>query len=179
MLKVIALAIALVVVGVLLAAARKPDTFAISRAARIAAPPDAIFPYINDPQRFMTWSPFERKDPDMKRAFSGAPAGPGSIYDFDGDSNVGKGRLSIVDAEPPSRVVMQLDMLKPIEGHNAIEFTLQPEGGETLVTWSMSGEMPFISKVMSVFIDMDRMIGNDFETGLASLKARVEGGRPR
>ena len=174
MLKVIAIALLLIIVGVLLAAARKPDTFAITRSARIAAPPDAIFPLINDPQRFITWSPFEKKDPDMKRTFSGAPSGPGSIYDFDGDSQVGKGRLSIVDATAPSKVVMQLDMLKPIEGHNAIEFTMRPEGGATLVTWSMSGKMPFISKVMSVFIDMDKMVGTDFESGLESLKAIAE-----
>ena len=100
------------------------------------------------------------------------------IYDFEGDRNVGKGRLSIVEATPPSRVAMQLDMVSPMEGHNAIEFTLKPEGGATVVTWRMSGRMPFVSKVMTVFIDMDRMIGRDFESGLETLKALVEKGRP-
>jgi hypothetical protein len=110
----------------------------------------------------------------MKRTLSGAPSGKGSVYEWDGDSNVGKGRMEITDSSPPSKVVIKLDFLKPFEGHNIAEFTMQPQGDATNVTWSMTGPCPFIAKVMSVFFDMDAMIGNDFATGLANLKALTE-----
>jgi hypothetical protein len=162
------------VVGVLGFAATKPDAFRVQRAANINAPPEKIFALIDDFQRWNAWSPYEKKDPAMKRTFSGAAKGKGAVYAFAGNSQVGAGRLEIIDTTAPSKVALTLDMIKPFAGHNIIEFTLQPKGGATDVTWAMHGAMPYISKVMSVFFNMDRMIGNDFEIGLANLKTLTE-----
>ena len=163
-----------VVAGILIYASTKPDTMHYQRSASIKAPPEKIFPLINDFHRWGTWSPYETKDPAMKRIFSGQPEGKGSVYEWDGDKNVGKGRMEITEVSAPSKVTIKLDFIKPFEGHNIAEFTLEPKGDSTNVTWAMRGPCPFIGKVMSVFIDMDRMIGKDFETGLANLKALTE-----
>lgn len=182
MFKTIAIGIVLVllvgIAGVLAYAATKPDAFRVQRAAAIQAPPDAIFPLINDLRGWTTWSPYEKKDPAMKRNFSGPASGPGAVYEWDGDKNVGKGRMEITEVTPPSKVVIKLDFLSPFEAHNTAEFTMTPSGGATNVIWAIYGPMPFMSKVMSVFFDMDKMIGKDFEVGLATLKAQVERGQP-
>jgi hypothetical protein len=165
-----------VVAGVVVAyASRRSDTFRVARAVSIAAPPQAIFPLINDLRKFATWSPFDKKDPDMKRVFSGPESGKGQRYDWEGDSNVGKGWLDISGSSEPSRVDIGLNMLKPIHATNQIAFTLVPEGGTTKVTWAMEGKVPLFMKVIHLFIDMDKMCGGDFEAGLASLKAMAEG----
>lgn len=160
---------------VLAIAATKPDVFRVERVTLIKAPPEQIFPLINDLQRgFTSWSPYEKKDPDMQRSFSGPENGKGAVYEWDGDDHAGKGRLEITDASAPSKVTMKLDFVRPFEAHNIVEFELEPQGEATNVTWGMHGPMPFVSKVMSVFFDMDKMIGNDFEAGLANLKVRAE-----
>jgi uncharacterized protein YndB with AHSA1/START domain len=174
MIKAIAIVIVVLLGALLLYAATQPDAFRIQRAASIKAPPEKIFPLINDFQRWDAWSPFEKKDPAMKRTFSGPASGKGSVYAFEGDSQVGAGRLEITDTSAPSKVALTLDMVKPFEGHNIIEFTLEPRGESTNVTWAMHGAMPYISKVISVFCNMDRMIGKEFETGLANLKTLAE-----
>ena len=174
MFKIIVIVVVVLLAGVLVLASRKPDTFQIQRTTEIQAPPEKIFPLINDLHRFGTWSPYENKDPAMKRTLSGAASGQGSVYEWDGNSKVGKGRMEITGSSPSSKVTIKLDMLKPIEGHNVVEFTLEPRGGSTKVTWAMQGPMPFISKVMSVLINMDNMVGTDFEAGLANLKAVAE-----
>ena len=110
----------------------------------------------------------------MKRSFSGPPRGKGAAYAWDGNKDVGQGRLEIADAAAPSRLTLRLDFVKPFEAHNQVDFTLEPRGEATQVVWSMHGPMPFVSKVISVFIDMDRMIGADFEAGLSNLKAVAE-----
>jgi hypothetical protein len=110
----------------------------------------------------------------MKRTVSGAASGKGAVYEWDGNSTVGKGRIEITDTAPPSRVTIKLDMIKPMEGHNIVNFTLEPRGGATQVTWAMRGSCAFMAKVMGLFCDMDKMIGKDFEIGLANLKAQVE-----
>lgn len=178
MLRLVFIAFMLVVAGVLLLAALRPGTFRVSRSIRIQAPPDRIFPLINDLRAFGTWSPYERKDPSMKRVFSGAPAGTGSVYEFDGNSQVGKGRLTITDAKPLSSVTIALDMLTPIEARNVVDFSLTPDGDATRVTWTMTGCNGFVGKVLGVFINMDRMVGRDFEAGLASLRDLAESRRP-
>jgi carbon monoxide dehydrogenase subunit G len=162
-----------VVAGILIYASTKPDTMHYQRSASIKASPEKIFPLLNDFRRYATWSPYETKDPAMKRIFSGSPAGKGAVYEWDGDKNVGKGRMEIVEASP-SKVTIKLDFIKPFEAHNIAEFTLEPKGDATNVTWGMHGPCPFFGKVMSVFIDMDRMIGKDFDAGLANLKALTE-----
>ena len=174
MLKTIIIAIVILIAALLVYAATKPDTFRVERTASIKAPPEKIFPYLNDLRKGEAWSPYEKKDPAMKRTFSGAASGKGSVYEFDGNKEIGKGRLEIIETVPPSKVVITLDMFKPFEGHNIVEYTLEPKGDATIVTWAMHGDMSYISKVMSIFINIDSMIGKDFETGLANLKTVVE-----
>ena len=177
MLKIIGILIAVIVVGVagvLAFAATKPDTFRVSRAASIKAPPEKIFPLLNDLHNFALWSPYEKKDPAMKRTLSGAPSGKGAVYEWDGDKNVGSGRLAIADSSPPSKVTLDLDMLTPMRAHNIVEFTLEPKGDSTTVTWAMNGHVPYIAKIVHVFLNVDRMVGQDFETGLGNLKTIAE-----
>ena len=163
-----------VVAAVLAVAAAKPDIFRVQRAASIKAPPEKIFPLLNDLRSFATWSPYETKDPAMKRTYSGAASGKGAAYEWDGNRNVGKGRLEIADAVPPSKVTLKLDMIDPFEAKNIVEFTLEPKGEFTNVTWAMHGRVPYLAKVVHVFLDMDNMVGKDFETGLANLKVLAE-----
>ena len=178
-LAVIAVVVAVVVAGVLIYAATKPDSFTVKRTASIKAPPDRIFALINDLHGWAAWSPYEKKDPDMKRTFGGANPGKGAIYEWDGNKNVGSGRMEITEATPPSsagarKIVIKLDFVKPFEGHNTAEFTMDPQGDNTNVTWAMYGPSPYMFKVMGLFMDMDKMIGNDFAAGLANLKAIAE-----
>jgi uncharacterized protein YndB with AHSA1/START domain len=174
MFKIIGIIVAIVVAGVLLIAANKPDSFRVERRASIQAPPERIFPLINDLRAFNTWNPFEKKDPNLKGRYSGPSSGRGAAYAFDGNKDVGKGSLEILESAPPSKVTMRLAMVEPFEVRNTVEFTLVPNGGTTNVTWAMQGPAPFIAKVIHVFIDMDKMVGQDFEAGLASLKAIAE-----
>jgi carbon monoxide dehydrogenase subunit G len=174
MLKTILIAIVVLIAGVLLYATTRPDTFQVERAIVIQAPPQKIYPMIEDFHRWAAWSPWERLDPTMHRAFSGAASGKGAAYAWEGNSKVGQGRMEIADASAPAKVTIQLDFLKPIEGHNIAEFTLQPEGAGTRVTWTMHGPSPYVSKLMGIFVSMDSLIGKDFETGLANLKAAAE-----
>jgi hypothetical protein len=172
---IIIVALVVAVGGVLAYAATKPDTFRVQRSASIKAPPDKIFPLLNDFQRWGSWSPYEGKDPAMKRTYSGAAKGKGAVYEWDGDKNVGTGRMEIADTAPPSKVTLKLDFVKPFTAHNIVEFTLEPRGETTNITWAMHGPVPYVAKVMHVIFDMDKMVGTDFEVGLAKLKALSEG----
>jgi hypothetical protein len=174
MLKKIAYSVVALVGAVLLYAATKPDTFHVQRSITIQAPPEKIFPVLNDFRQSVSWSPYEKKDPAMKRAFSGPDSGKGAVYHFAGNKEVGKGRLTITDTIPSSKVIIALDMEEPFEGHNTVEYTLAANGGSTDVTWAIHGQQPYIGKVMSLFMDCDKMIGKDFEVGLANLKALSE-----
>jgi uncharacterized protein YndB with AHSA1/START domain len=174
MFKKIAIVVTVLVAAVLGFALTKPDSFTVQRTVTIKAPPDKIFPLINDFHGWSSWSPWENVDPAMKRTHSGAATGQGAVYEWDGNSKVGKGRMEITEAAPPSKVTIKLDFLKPIEGHNIAEFTLEPQGDSTNVTWAMRGPSPFISKVFQVFISMDSMLGKEFETGLANMKSAAE-----
>ena len=174
MLKKIAIVVVILLAVVLGLAAAKPDTFRVQRSTSIKAPPEKIFPLLNDFHRWDVWSPWEKMDPAMKRTHSGAEKGKGAVYEWEGNDKVGKGRMEMTESTPPSKVVIKLDFLKPFEAHNTAEFTLQPQGDSTNVTWVMDGPAPFISKVMQVFVSMDSMVGKDFETGLANLKAAAE-----
>jgi uncharacterized protein YndB with AHSA1/START domain len=179
---VIVALLTLAIAAVLILASRKPDSFSVQRSASIHAPPEKIFPLINDFHQWRAWSPYENKDPDMQRTFSGANSGKGAVYAWNGNKNVGSGRMEILDAPPPDKVVIKLDFFSPFEGHNTAEFTVVPQGGTTNVTsnvtsnvtWRMHGPAPFMMKVMHVFMNMDNMIGKDFATGLESLKRVAE-----
>jgi len=174
MIKAIVIVVVVAIAGVLAYAATQPNTFRVQRSTVIQAPPGEVYAIVEDLDRGKEWSPFEKKDPNLKRSRSGPPKGKGSVYSFEGNSEVGAGSLTVLDTVPPNKLVLALDMTKPMEGHNTVEFTLVPEGSGTRLTWSIFGPMPFISKVMCVFIDMDKMIGREFESGLASLKALAE-----
>ena len=171
---IIAVVIAIAIAVVLILAMSKPDIFRIQRVATIKAPAESIFALINDFHRWGSWSPWESKDPAMKRTFSGAESGKGAVYAWDGNKNVGSGRMEILDTSAPSKIVIKLDFFTPFEGHNTAEFTMLPQGDATNITWVMYGPVPLMSKVMQVFINLDNMIGKDFETGLANLKRVTE-----
>jgi uncharacterized protein YndB with AHSA1/START domain len=171
----IALAVlAAVVVVVLLIASGRSDVFEVKRNVSIAAPPDKVFGLIDDFHQWPKWSPWEKLDPELQRTHSGAPKGQGAIYAWQGNNKVGQGRMEITEASAPSLVVIDLQFLAPWKAHNVSRFDLTPEGPGTEVTWSMTGSRPFMMKVMSVFMDMDSLIGKDFESGLAAMKTVAE-----
>jgi uncharacterized protein YndB with AHSA1/START domain len=171
---IILIVLAIAIAIVLILAAIKPDTFSVRRAIAVKASPEKIFPLISDFHQWGSWSPYEHKDPAMKRTYSGAADGKGAVYAWQGNRNVGSGRMEILDTSAPSKIVIKLDFFTPFEGHNTAEFTMLPQGDATNVTWLMHGPSPFMAKVMHVFINMDRMVGNDFETGLVNLKRLTE-----
>jgi uncharacterized protein YndB with AHSA1/START domain len=174
MLKTIAIAVVVVIAGILAFAATRPDSFSVQRATTVRAPADKVFALIDDFHRWGEWSPWEKLDPDMKRTFGGPAAGPGAVYEWTGNGKVGAGRMEILKAAPAAKVEIQLDFIKPFEGHNIAEFMLTPQGEATQVTWVMHGPAPYISKLMGVFVSMDTMIGKDFEAGLANMKSAAE-----
>lgn len=174
MLKTILIIAVILVAAILIYAATRPDTFRIQRSANIAVPPDKIFPFINDFHHWSAWSPWEKLDPAMKKTHSGAPQGKGAVHEWNGNKDVGTGRMEILETVPSSKVVIKLDFLKPFEAHNTAEFTLEGKGTFTTVSWAMYGPQPYMMKVMSLFCSMDKMVGGQFETGLANLKALAE-----
>ena len=174
MLATIAIVVVVLLAALLAFAATQPNVLRVQRAASIQAQPEAIFPLIADFHNWISWSPWENRDPALKRTYSGAASGKGAVYAWEGNRNVGSGRMEITEASPSSKVMIQLDFIKPFEAHNITEFTLQPAGGATNVTWTMNGPSPFITKAMAIFVNMDKMIGKDFEAGLANLKSVAE-----
>jgi hypothetical protein len=177
MIKTIALAvvglIVLAVAGVLIYAATKPDTFRVARTTSIKAPPEKIMPRLVDLRRQGEWSPWEHKDPQMKRTYSGAPSGKGAVYEWAGNKDIGSGRMEVLEVSP-TRIVYKLDFLSPFEAHNMAELVLVPQGDSTAVTWMIYGPAPYVARIMHTFFNMDRMIGHEFETGLATLKTLSE-----
>ncbi|MGE0023903.1 MAG: SRPBCC family protein [Hyphomicrobium sp.] len=172
----VVIGLAVLAAGLVAYAATQPDSFRVARSTTIAAPREAIFPLITDLRKFATWSPYEKKDPDMTRSFGGPESGKGQSYAWEGNGSVGAGSLVVADVQAPSRIDIDLNMLKPISAKNLITFTLEPAGGATKVTWSMQGQSPLMAKVAHLFFNVDKMVGGDFEAGLADLKAMVEGG---
>jgi uncharacterized protein YndB with AHSA1/START domain len=170
----LSMVLAVAIVAIFAYASSRPDTFQTIRSMRIKAPPEKIFPLINNLNAFNRWNPFLAKDTATKLNYRGPIQGKGAAHDWDGNNKVGKGSVEITESQPPSRILMKLDMIKPMEAHNRVEFTLQPNGDATTVTWAMSGRQPLMAKVMTVFIDCDKMVGSEFERGLTSLKAIAE-----
>jgi len=170
----VAVILAIAIVAVLIFAATKPNTLRVQRATSIKAPAEMIFPLINDFHQWRSWSPYENKDPAMKRTYSGAERGKGAVYAWDGDKNVGSGRMEILEAAAPQKIVIKLDFFTPFEGHNTAEFTMLPQGDGTHVTWVMYGPARFVTKLIQVFMNLDNMIGKDFEAGLVNLKTITE-----
>jgi hypothetical protein len=171
---IIAAVLAVAIAVVLVLATTKSSTLRVQRATSIRAPAERIFPMISDFHQWRGWSPYEDRDPALKRTYEGPDSGKGAIYAWDGNKNVGSGRMEILEASVPSKITIKLDFFKPFEGHNTAEFTMLPQGDVTNLTWTMHGPAVFMSKVMQVFINLDHMIGGDFEVGLANLKKLAE-----
>lgn len=171
MVKVLVLFVFGAVAALLMYAAMKPDRFRVTRSALIPAPPARVFGLINDLSRWQGWSPWEGRDPALKRTYSGPQEGVGAAYAWAGNNKVGEGRMEIIEAVADETIVLKLDFLKPFEAHNTAAFTLQPEADGTRVTWTMEGPQPFMGKVMDAVMNMDRMVGKDFAQGLSNLAA--------
>jgi hypothetical protein len=149
----------------------RPPEFRIERSAMIEAPPAVVFGNLDDFRRWVPWSPWERLDPNMQRDYSGPPSGEGATYHWRGDGGVGEGRMTIVDSDPPSRLAIRLEFVTPMQATNDVAFDVSPHiAGTSEVRWSMSGENGFVQKAFGLFMDMDEMVGGDFEKGLAELK---------
>src|SRR4029453_18646385 len=172
-LAIIGVVVAVAIAGILLYAATKPDSFRVQRVVLINAPSDKVFPLINDIKAWTAWSPYEKKDPAMKRSYGAVTAGKGATYAWEGDKNVGQGSMDMIESSP-QKVVIKLDFLKPFEAHNIGEFILEPKGDSTSATGAFYGPSPFSPKEMDTFMNIDDMIGRDFEKGLADLKAAAE-----
>jgi hypothetical protein len=170
--------LAFVVVCVLLFAATRPSQFSVTRTARINADANKIFESIEDFKTWANWSPWDQLDLSMQRTYEGEPRGVGAVYSWKGNAKVGEGRMQITDTAVPSVIKIKLDFIKPFEAHNSTEFTLTPAGDGVDVTWCMSGESNYMSKVMGLFMSMDKMIGASFEQGLANLKKLTEARSP-
>lgn len=170
---IIFLILIVAIAGLLIYASTKPDVVSYARSAQINAPPEKILALISNFKRWGMWSPWEKKDPALQRTYSGAASGVGAVYAWDGDKNVGSGRMEILESTP-TKVRIKLDFFKPFKASNMAEFTCTPKNGTTHLDWVMTGQNLFIGKVMSLFIDMDKMIGKDFEAGLADMKAAAE-----
>ncbi|WP_457424823.1 SRPBCC family protein [Roseateles sp. P5_E7] len=173
-LSIILICLGVALVALLVYASTRPDEFRVERRLRIAAPADKVWPLVSELRSFNRWNPYERKDPLIKTRYDGAPSGIGSRYAWESDK-VGTGSMEITSQQPGRTVRMNLDFVKPFEAHNQAEFALQPTAdGATEVRWSMAGPANFMSKLMGVFIDMDKMVGSDFEDGLQNLRQLAE-----
>ncbi|MEZ0218292.1 MAG: SRPBCC family protein [Rariglobus sp.] len=170
----ILIALAVLVIALVIIIARQPDTFRVSRDTRINASPAAVFAHVNDLRKWQEFSPWAKMDPAAKIEFSGPSAGTGSAFSWAGNKEVGEGRMTVTESRPHELIRFRLDFEKPFKGTNTAEFTFKTEGDQTVVVWSMSGENNFMFKAVGLFMDCDKMIGGQFEQGLANLKSIVE-----
>ena len=171
---IILIAIAAIVVLFIIVVAMQPDEFRVARSAGIAAPPGKIFPHVNDLHKWEAWSPWAKMDSACKNSYDGSPAGTGTIFAWAGNKKVGEGRMTITESRPGELIRIKLEFFKPFKATNAAEFTFKPEGNQTLVTWSMSGKNNFMGKAFGLIMNCDKMVGGDFEKGLAAMKSVVE-----
>jgi hypothetical protein len=174
MLKVILLAVVAVVVVFAVIVAMRPSDFRVARSARIAAPPDVVFAQVNDLHKWEAWSPWAKIDPAAKTSYAGPAAGTGASFAWSGNNNLGEGRMTISESRPSDLIRFSLEFLRPFKGNSTAEFTFKPDGNETVVTWAMSGKNHFIAKAIGLFINCDKMVGCQFEKGLADLKGVAE-----
>jgi hypothetical protein len=174
MLVKILIAVVIVVLGLAAFVATRPAEFRVTRTASFAAPAPAVFAQVNELRKWEAWSPWAKKDPQMKQSYEGPAAGAGAVTSWVGNKDVGEGRMTIVESRPAELVRFKLEFFKPFAATNSAEFTFKEQGGRTAVSWSMSGQNNFVGKAMSVVFDFDKMIGADFEAGLASMKTIVE-----
>jgi hypothetical protein len=161
--------LAVIVIGLVVFVAMRPSEFRIIRSAMVGAPPDAVFPHVNDLHNWEAWSPWAKLDPTAKTIYEGPNAGVGAAFSWAGNHNIGEGKMTITESRPNDLVRFRLDFLKPFKGTNDAKFTFKDEGGKTNVTWAMSGHYGFVPKLMGLFINCDKMCGDQFEKGLADL----------
>ena len=178
MFKKILIGIAVVIVVFLVVVAFQPSDYRVSRSASIAAPPAAVFPHVNELKKWEPWSPWMKLDPNARSTFEGPPAGKGAAMSWAGNNQVGEGKMTITESKPNELVQFHLEFYKPMAGTSEAEFTFKPEGNQTVVTWSMTGKNNFIAKAMCLFMNMDKMVGGEFDKGLASLKS-IAGSAPK
>ena len=174
MLQIILIAFAVIVVGLVIVVAMQPSEFRVARSTTISAPPPAVFAQVNDFHKWEAWNPWGKIDPAMKQTYEGAPAGIGAIYTWIGNNKVGQGRMTLTESRPSDLIRIKLEFFKPFAGTNIAEFTFKPAGNQTAVTWSMTGKNNFMAKAIHLFMNMDKMIGGQFEMGLAQMKSIVE-----
>jgi hypothetical protein len=175
LLKKILIALAVIVIVFVVVVALQPSEFRVARTATISAPAPAVFAQVNDFHNWTAWSPWAKLDPAMKQTYEGAPAGTGAVSTWAGNKDVGEGRMTIIESRPSELIRIKLEFFKPFAATNTAEFTFKAVGDQTAVRWSMAGEKNFMAKAFGLFMNMDKMIGDDFEKGLANLKSVVEG----
>jgi carbon monoxide dehydrogenase subunit G len=168
------IALAVIVAGALVVVATRPTEFRVTRTARIAAPPAAVFAQVNDFRKWDAWNPWAKIDPAMKQSYEGSPAGVGAVYTWVGNSQVGEGRMTLTESRPNELIRIKMEFFKPFAATSSAEFTFKPEGDQTVVTWSMEGRNNFMAKAVHLVMNMDRMIGGQFDKGLAQMKAVAE-----
>lgn len=173
----ILIVVAVIVIGLAVVVALQPASFRVTRTATISASPAAVFAQVNDFHNWVAWSPWEKLDPGMKRSYEGAPSGAGAMYAWSGNSQVGEGRMTMTESRSSDLIRIKLDFEKPFRASNIAEFTFEPRGEQTAVTWTMTGRKNFVAKAIHLVMSMDRMIGGAFEQGLSQMKAVVEGSR--
>lgn len=174
MLKIIFISLAVIIVVFLVVVALQPKEYRVARNASISAPPSAAFAQVNDFHKWAAWNPWGKIDPAMKQTYEGAPAGVGAVYTWSGNNEVGEGRMTIIESRPSDLIRIKLEFFKPFAATNTAEFTFKPSDSQTVVTWSMTGEKNFMAKAVHLVMSMDKMIGGQFEKGLADMKTVVE-----
>ncbi len=173
MMKKILIAVGVILAGLAIVIALQPSAYRINRSTVIAAPQASVFAFVNDFHNWDSWSPWAKLDPAMKKAFEGSPAGVGAVYTWAGNNDVGEGRMTLVESHPAERIGIKLEFLKPFYSTSMTQFTFKPTEGGTAVNWEMSGHNGFVEKAFCLFVSMDKMIGGDFEKGLAQLKVII------
>jgi len=174
MLVKILIGVVVVIAALAVYVAFQPSEFSVSRSASFAAPAPAVFAQVNELKKWEAWSPWQKKDPQAKNSYAGPAAGTGASMSWAGNKEVGEGRMTIVESSPNALVRFKLEFFKPFAATNSAEFSFKEEGGRTALTWSMRGQNNFIGKAMCLVFDMDKMVGGDFEAGLAGIKSIVE-----
>jgi len=169
----ILIAVVGVIVVLAIIVALRPSDFRVTRGAVIGAPPEVVFSHVNDLHEWEAWSPWAKLDPAAKTSYEGPSAGVGAAFGWSGNQNIGEGRMSITESQPNERILFRLDFVKPFKGTNIAEFTFKPEGAQTQVTWTMSGRYNFISKAFGLIVNCEKMVGTQFEKGLAQLNSVV------
>jgi len=170
----ILIAVVVILAVLVIVVAMRPPEFLVTRTGRVAVPPASVFPHVNELRKWDAWSPWAKLDPNAQNTFEGSAAGLGSAMKWSGNNKIGEGRMTITQSRPPELIQFKLEFFRPFKATNTAEFTFKPDGGVTVVTWSMSGRNNFVGKAMGLFIDCDKMVGSHFEKGLAHLKSVVE-----